>query len=159
MKKLIVLVGPPNCGKSTWISENIDDTYYIASRDNVIMELGNGLSYNKSYNAVDEKEVNRLFNERFDNAVKSYTNIVVDMMNLSPKRRKGFISRVGKKYTKEAIVFKFNVDELFKRNIERNLSTDKYIKESVILEMISKYTEPTLDEGFDNITYIDNGCN
>jgi hypothetical protein len=46
MRKMIVLVGPPSVGKSTWIKSNFPDAYII-NRDNIVEEVAE--SYGWTY--------------------------------------------------------------------------------------------------------------
>lgn len=92
-------------------------------------------------------------------AVLEGKRVVVDMTNLTVSGRK----RVLKWFKKvdgvefNAFVFEFekNIDLIKRQNIIRGKEQDKVIPESVIDMMMESYVEPTKDEGFSSIIYID----
>ena len=50
---VMLLVGPPLSGKSTWIRQNFTDTQVI-SRDEIVMELAGTRDYNKAFSEVNQ---------------------------------------------------------------------------------------------------------
>ena len=84
---VLLLVGLPLSGKSTWIKRNYPDTKVI-SRDDLVLEVYGSDNYSEAFKNVDQKEVDRLLDLRLKDANLNKDNVIVDMTNLSPKRRK-----------------------------------------------------------------------
>jgi len=147
----ILAVGLPYSGKSTWIQKmhNSSD-YVVISRDDIIMSLANGESYNKAWSKVDQQKVNRLLDLNLRSAVNYNKNLIVDMTNMSPKSRRGRLSIINSSYAKHAWVFYIGMNELKRR---MNVREDKVISEDVIFGMMKQFTIPMFDE-FDSISFI-----
>jgi hypothetical protein len=148
---VILLVGPPLSGKTTWINNNFPDTYVI-SRDEIVMEVFGSRNYNDAFRNVNQKDVDKVLRQRISDAAKSGNNVIVDMTNISPKRRRSTLSNFSKDYSKVAVVFPTlsDNDYLF-RNNQRMIKENKSISLSIIKDMISNYVPPSLEEGFNEI--------
>ena len=150
----IVMVGLPMSGKSTWMrnftKENQD--YEILSRDNVILELGKGLSYTEAYNTVDQNEVNKIFQDRCKEAIENRKNIIFDLTNMSKKARRKSIGNLSNDYKKTAQVIIADLEILKERNAKRVKEEGKHIPEEVIDAMVKSFYPPMYDE-FDEIFY------
>ena len=154
-KFLILLIGHPLVGKSTFIKNKLNNLdFNLISRDNIILDLSYTKEYNKAWDEVNHKEVDRILNKRIDNSILNNESVVIDMTNLTKKRRKGFINRFND-YYKVGILFDIlSSDEIKSRNEKRNNEESKYINESIINTMISSYQTPTKEEGFDKIINV-----
>ncbi len=154
-KFLILLIGHPLVGKSTFIKNKLNNLdFNLISRDNIMLELSSTKEYNKAWDEVNHKEVDRILNKRIDNSILNNESVVIDMTNLTKKRRKGFINRFND-YYKVGILFDIlSSDEIKSRNEKRNNEESKYINESIINTMISSYQTPTKEEGFDKIINV-----
>jgi predicted kinase len=147
---LIVMVGVPLSGKSTIIKE-LKDYCNVISRDDIVMELSNTDVYSDSLQSVDQKKVNSILNTRLRIAGKSNENVIIDMTNFSPKRRKSHL-RIFKDHKKIALVLKLlPFETLLERNEKRFKEEKKFVPEKVIAFMIENYKYPTKEEGFDYI--------
>lgn len=152
---LFILVGLPLSGKSTFINRNYPDVKVI-SRDNLVMEVYGSDNYSEAFKNVDQKEVDRLLDLRLKDANLNKENVIVDMTNLTPKRRKQTLRYFSEDYYKEVVVFPIlDKDEYDYRNKERKEKENKWIPPFVITSMLESYIVPTLDEGFDKITILD----
>ena len=60
---VILLVGVPLSGKSTWIRNN-HPTTRIVSRDELVMEVYGSDDYNTAFKEVNQKDVDRLLDLR-----------------------------------------------------------------------------------------------
>ncbi len=148
---VILLVGPPLSGKTTWINNNFPDTNVI-SRDEIVMEVFGSRNYNDAFRNVNQKDVDKVLRQRISDAAKSGNNVIVDMTNISPKRRRSNLSTFGKNYNKVAVVFPILSDnEYLSRNNKRIINENKSISLSIIKDMISNFVTPSFDEGFDEI--------
>lgn len=151
---VILLVGVPLSGKSTWIRNN-HPTTRIVSRDELVMELYGSDDYNTAFKEVNQKDVDRLLDLRFKEVNTNKENVIVDMTNMVVNRRVKTLRYFSDDYYKEVIVFPvLDSDEYKRRNNERNVNENKWIPPFVISSMLNSYEEPTLDEGFDKITIL-----
>jgi predicted kinase len=151
---VLVFVGPPLSGKSTVIKEILvtNPDIEIISRDNILLSLHTSDDYSDAYNTVDQKLVDIKLNERFQDVSRSKKNAIVDMTNMTSKRRKHNLSYF-KGYYKVAVIFPIlEWSEYVNRNNNRKKEENKYIPEHVIKDMISSYQVIDKLEGFDDVT-------
>ena len=150
----MLLVGPTLSGKSTWIRNNYP-TINVISRDEIVMEVAGTRDYNKAFETVDQKLVDRVLAERLTDANLIKTSTIVDMTNMTVKRRAQTLRYFDNNFYKIAVVFPILSDEQYQmRNIDRNSKENKWIPPSVIKSMIDSYQEPTSDEGFSKIILL-----
>jgi len=161
VKKYIILVGPPCCGKSTWTDEflekNPDTT--IVSRDGILMEfakdLNESMTYNDAWNKVSQKDVDKEYKKRLkDSGIYGDNHIIVDATNMGVKRRTGIMKQVSEDYDREAIVFSWDKKVFIERNEKRNEETGKSISIGIWQSMVNSYRSPTKEEGFDKVTFL-----
>jgi predicted kinase len=151
---VMLLVGPTLSGKSTWIRNNYP-TINVISRDEIVMEVAGTRDYNKAFETVDQKLVDRVLAERLTDANLTKTSTIVDMTNMTVKRRSQTLRYFDDNFYKIAVVFPILSDEQYQmRNIDRNSKENKWIPPSVIKSMIDSYQEPTSDEGFSKIILL-----
>ena len=155
---VIILIGPPLSGKSTQLelAKNSEIEFEVIGADAILMEkyAKNGETYSEAYVKSNSKDVNRILKNRLEEASELGKNVIVDMTNLTSKRRITTLNYFGDEYTK--IAFQFEIldkSEYIKRNIKRNEEIGKYIPESVIFNMIGSFKSPSKEEGFDKIFY------
>lgn len=147
-KELVLMMGLPNSGKSTRIKSQYSD-YNIISRDDIVEELYPADNYNESYIQADHDRVNKELNVRLDLA-KKYDKVVIDMVNLSRKRRRKILNRF-KNHKKVCDMFLVPFDELMERNSTRE---GKFIPYNVYTNMMRAFLPPLYDE-FDEINYLE----
>ena len=151
---VILLVGVPLSGKSTWIRNN-HPNIRIVSRDELVMEVYGSDDYNAAFKEVDQKEVDRALDLRLKEVNRNKENVIVDMTNMVVSRRTKTLRYFSDDYFKEVIVFPvLETEEYDRRNKERNVNENKWIPPFVISSMLNSYQVPTLDEGFDKITIL-----
>ena len=155
---VLILVGPPLCGKSTFCNEymeKVDKDVVIISRDAIMLSLHHNDDYDQAYDAVNPKEINRVLREQIMDAAKNSKNVIMDMTHMVPKRRIGNISYFSKKYFKAAVVFPFPTEEeIAIRNQKRILNENKSISASTMKQMLDIYRPVDKSEGFDKIVYL-----
>ncbi len=150
----MMLIGPTLSGKSTYIRNNYPNTEVI-SRDEIVMEVFGSRDYNLAFKEVDQKEVDRVLALRLKEANDSKKSVIIDMTNMTVKRRMTTLRNFGKDFTRIAVVFPILSDEEYtRRNIDRNAKENKWIPPFVIKSMIDSYQEPTLEEGYDRIVIL-----
>lgn len=151
---VMLLVGPTLSGKSTWLKTNYPNVKVI-SRDEIVMEVAGTTDYNKAFEQVDQKLVDRVLAERLAEANSTKTSTIVDMTNMTKKRRSHTLMYFDNKFEKIAVVFPSLSDEEYqKRNIDRNNKENKWIPPHVIKSMIDSYQPPIKEEGFGQIIFL-----
>lgn len=150
----MMLIGPTLSGKSTYIRNNYPNTEVI-SRDEIVMEVFGSRDYNLAFKEVDQKEVDRVLATRLKEANDLKTSVIIDMTNMTVKRRMATLRNFDKDFSRVAVVFPIlSEEEYTKRNIDRNAKENKWIPPFVIKSMIDSYQEPTLDEGYYRIIIL-----
>jgi len=99
------------------------------------------------------KEIDVILQTTFKEAVKANKNVVIDMTNMSRKTRRKWLANVPKNYSKTAVVFAVDYEEILKRSNNRNKETGKYISPLVIKQLAKGFMVPTYDE-VDKIEWI-----
>ena len=150
----MMLIGPTLSGKSTYIRNNYTNTEVI-SRDEIVMEVFGSRDYNLAFKEVDQKEVDRVLSTRLKDANDLKTNVIIDMTNMTVKRRMATLRNFDKDFSRIAVVFPILSDEEYtKRNIDRNAKENKWIPPFVIKSMVDSYQVPTLEEGYNRIIIL-----
>jgi predicted kinase len=152
---VIIMVGPPLVGKSTaiktWLNK-YDGEVNIISRDAIVLEQHGSDDYTAAFNSVNQKEVDRILISRIEKANKNRQNSIIDMTNLTSKRRGYNLSFFDDSYYKVAVVFPMLTAQEFKvRNEKRTIEENKYIPEHVIRNMIDSFQPIKDSEGFNKI--------
>lgn len=168
-KELVVLVGPPAVGKSTFVAKKFPPgSAVVISRDEIVEKVAreNRLTYDDLFKPENEeynKEVNRRLSDAFTGASRLGKHVVVDMTNMTPKARRSALARVGGDFFKRAVVFTMkgsDLPELLSRMEKRSLAAkesggSKTIGKDVIMRMIGSYQSVTPEEGFDRVDTVD----
>jgi len=151
---LILLVGPILSGKSTWIRDNYSGVNII-SRDEIVMEVAGIRDYNKAFEIVDQKLVDKILKERLHRSNMQKISTIVDMTNMTVKRRSQTLRYFSDDFYKISVVFPIlSSEEYERRNILRNSEENKCIPPHVIQSMIDSYQVPTQEEGFHQIILL-----
>ena len=157
---MTMLIGPPNCGKSTWVNEN-HDNQIILSRDNLVEEAGakRGLNYTETFDflnknrMISKEEVDGKLTLQALEARKNGNDVICDLTNMSKKTRRRWINDFSS-YNKNAVVFLTGFEEIKGRNTLRANNTGKFIPEGVLKQMCQNFSLPLYSEGFDQISYV-----
>ena len=151
--KVILLVGHPLVGKSTWVRKNYPNTKVI-SRDDIVLEVHGSDDYNMAFDYVDQKEVDKILTQRLIESGLQSDDIIIDMTHMSSKRRRKNLLKFPN-HNKVAVVFShLDEDEITRRNQYRLITEKKSIPTSVVKNMIDSYQEVSKDEGFDEIIFL-----
>jgi predicted kinase len=156
MPRLIVLVGLPASGKSTWRAnflnslDSIDDWCVISSDDIIEEECAKvGCTYSEGFERF-AGYAQGVMRRRARRAANQGKNVIWDQTNMTPKARKSKI-RTFPDYTAEAVVFSVPDTVLNERLKSR---PGKEIPKHVIDGMARSYVAPSKDEGFTKISYV-----
>lgn len=148
---VIILIGPPLSGKTTWIKKNFPDTTVI-SRDEIVMEVFGSRDYTAAFKSVNQKQVDRVLDQRLKDANSSKENAIVDMTHMTSKRRKSNLNYFSDDYYKIAVIFPILSDQEYeRRNSVRIKEENKDLPMRIVKNMISSYQTIREDEDFDKI--------
>jgi predicted kinase len=150
---VIILIGPPLSGKTTWIRKNFEpESFELISRDEIVLDLhGNG-DYNTAFKTVDQKEVDRILVNKILASAKEKKNVIIDMTHMTSKRRKYNLSFFDDEYYKLAVIFPILKDEEYvSRDKKRTEEENKSIPMHVVKNMISSYQPVSKEEGFNSV--------
>jgi len=151
--KVILLVGPPLSGKDTYLRIQDYSDFTMISRDDILMSLHDTDDYSEAFHKVDQKEVDKLLNQKIQDCIDGKKNVIINMTNLTKRGRNRHLSKFpNSDYEKIAIVFpKLDITEYINRNLKRKNEENKFIPLNVIQSMIDNWEDVTSDEGFDQI--------
>jgi len=148
---VIILVGPPLSGKTTWIRNNFPTTEVI-SRDDLVMEVYGSRNYTEAFNNVDQKEVDRRLDAKLKEANSEKKNVIIDMTHMASKRRKQNLDYFTDDYYKLAVIFPIlSDDEYERRNKKRIEEENKDLPMRIVKSMISSYQPIRPEEGFNKV--------
>lgn len=144
---LIVTVGIPGSGKTSWvkdyIEENKDKNIEVISSDEIRKELLNDIK-NQSKN----KEVFDVMKKRTKESLSNGHITIYEATNISSKRRRALLKEMKKYYSKAICLFKYkNLIDCIVDNDTRN----KRVPDEVIERMYKNIEIPHKCEGFDEI--------
>ena len=149
----IILVGPPNSGKSTWVKQNAKD-YKVMSRDNTILRLAKTDNYNEAWRKVDQKDVDSAYDMERKVVAKTEKHIVFDLTHMTAKARTRSINGLPKDMKRTCVVFFTPYEELVARDKKRTKEENKSIPAHALQNMMGSFAFPVLSEGFDEIKYV-----
>lgn len=145
--KLVLLVGPPGCGKSTYatkyIEENIN-TIHLSS-DGIRKEL-----WGDEAIQGDNSEVFSLMQSRAIEALNNGQNVVYDATNMTRKDRSYMIELCPKFVQIEAHIIWAPIETC----IERDAARERTVGKEVIDRMLKKFQAPYYDEGISEIKIV-----
>jgi predicted kinase len=154
-KELVVLIGPPNVGKSTYI-ENNSNNHKIISRDDLVLKYAKTDDYNKGFDNLtheQHQQIDKDLQDIYRRFLKDKENIFIDMTNVSPKSRRKWTNLVKRSdYKIKFVLFLTSYNEIMRRNKDRG---NKTLKESVIVKFMSRFTYPLpYKEKFDELEIV-----
>jgi len=150
---VILLIGPPLSGKDTYLNSQNYSDYVTISRDDILMSLHDTDDYSSAFNTVNQKEVDKILNQKIQDSISEKKNVIINMTNLSKKSRNRHLCKFpNQTYEKIAIVFpKLDISEYEIRNTKRKTEINKFIPIDVITDMLDRWEDVNSDEGFDSI--------
>ncbi len=156
---ITVLIGPPCCGKSTYL--NTLDYDFVVSSDDIVEVLcrQHNMAYHDYFKLPSASKLKLWHSQIFSQLVhksKHYQHVVWDLTNLTRQAR-AIIFKHYPKATFNAVVFDFKGKEdlLLKRNQQRFKRAAKFISEGVLLEMCEKFEPVSQHEAFSKVSIIE----
>lgn len=156
----IIMVGLPGLGKSTFISQILEvlPGAFVYSTDNFIERLAarKGTTYNDEW-AANIKGAQEYMDRQLSEAIQLGKNVIFDQTNLSAKKRKSIISRMKKDgYIVNGVVFcgpeNETQEQIWKDRLKSRVG--KTIPANILSNMAASYVEPSLEEGFNKLTFL-----
>lgn len=149
--KLIVLVGLPGCGKSTYAKKLLDPQGYCryVSSDQLREEL-----FGDEAIQGDPKTVFKHVHDKTKQLLTTGYDVVYDATNVTRKNRKNIVQQFGKIADIEAHIVWAPFNECVVRDRERK----RTVGEDVISKFLHRWQSPYYDEGFSKIKLVFN-CN
>lgn len=159
MAKLIILIGPPASGKSTWRAKFLagqTEEWVVASTDDLVEEWAaeRGLTYDEAHGKAPWGQFNKTFKYAYRNALNAGKNVIIDRTSMSAKNRKDYFKNLPEGTEVEAVVFVVDDVELKRRMQARKEATNKSVPYAALAAMNKRYEAPTTEEGFHKITYV-----
>ena len=140
--EIILLIGLPGSGKSTWAERYVSYWKHIVSisSDKIREEL-----YGDEATQGDNNKIFSLVRERTEEALKNHKDVIIDATNMTIKDRSVYFD-IAKTYDAivTGILFDIPVEECKRRNSER----DRVVPDFVYDKMMKRYEPPQLSEGF-----------
>lgn len=148
MKRFVMMIGLPGCGKSTLASQMISNgKKIVVSTDAIRGEL-----YGDENVQGDPNQVFSIAKTRMLDALNGdYELVVFDATNLRKKYRVPIIEEMRKRVNTEFEVVALWVAVPYKECLRRDKGRDRVVGESVIRRMYLNFAPPGYEEGFDNI--------
>ncbi|MEQ8225293.1 MAG: ATP-binding protein [Candidatus Eremiobacterota bacterium] len=146
MKEIVILIGFPGSGKTTYCREKLPDYIRIS-----LYELTGMVGGNK-------KVAKKLELKCIEKALDMGFNVVIDRANLTERRRKKIVDFAREKHVHIKALW-FSVEEhIWQERNKRRKSAEKEssprVSELEIEDMKKEFEEPSLNEGFDELLIV-----
>lgn len=150
---LLILIGPPLSGKDTVIRQLDLNDVVIVSRDQILLDVYGSDNYDEAFKNVNQKKVDSVLLSTIQKASKEGKNVIINMTNMTRKRRMYHLEFFNEDYNKVAVIFPIlDSAEYDRRNMKRKEEENKFIPSHVLKNMISSYqTVDKQKEGFDKV--------
>lgn len=144
MPELLIMIGVPGAGKTTWCKENIFNTKkkYV-SRDEIRFSL---LEEGDEYFSKED-EVCKIFYNTITNYLKEGYDVVADATHLNAASRKKLINNVDGYTSVMGMLIETPLEECLANN-EKRKGTRSYVPRSVIRRMATQLSFPGVDEPY-----------
>lgn len=151
MSNIIVCVGAPGSGKSTWVDKYLAShpTEVALSSDKLRAILGTGED-----DQTVSSRVFKIIEFEAERLIKAGTNVLIDATNMHLQARKPWV-RIAKENGAKLSAYVFLEDReiLLERNKKRGENGGRDVPEYVVDRMLSNYVAPSTGEGFDQVEF------
>ena len=150
MADLVIMMGVPGSGKSTWAKKMLGETDTYISRDEIRFSL---VKEDEEYFSK-ENEVLRTFFEKIDAAILTTKRYVyADATHLSPTGRRQLLANLKNKPNRiYAVYIDVSLETALKRNAER--TGRALVPAEVIARMHKSIVLPTEKEGINALFFV-----
>lgn len=152
MNKIIVMVGAPGSGKSTFVEK------YKSTHPEMEFLSSDALRAVFGKNENDQTvsaQVFRHMENQVDQLLHSNKDVCIDATNMHRKARKPWVDLAKKHGARlEAYVFIVDKDILIARNKKRGAEGGRDVPADVIERMLNNYVAPSKEEGFDAVYFM-----
>lgn len=159
---VLVLIGLPASGKSTWTKFFLDkygdslerEVVYVSSDKHIeALAKDRGTNYSQEFaNSIGHATAK--MKAEANDAIKGELNIIWDQTNLSKKKRRGILNKIPDTWQKIAVDFDVS-DKVLSERLERRAREEgKFIPPHVMENMCKSYVAPSKDEGFEIIEKV-----
>lgn len=147
---LIMTIGLPGSGKSSYAAELEKEGYVVCSSDAIREEICNDI------NCQDKNvDVFNILHSRIKEHLKNGQNVVYDACNIASKRRRAFLMQLNKiKCVKKCVV----IATPYTLCVFNNENRERTIPQEVIDRMYKCWQPPHWFEGWDDIDIAINSC-
>jgi predicted kinase len=155
MPFLLMLIGIPCAGKSSWVRDQKFDSSRTVILDIDSIIATKAAETGKTYGEIFDDEAKNATSEMYHNlhdAIASGKDIVWDMTNLTSKSRHAKLFMIPSLYYKIAVVFATPSNQ--ELNLRLRNRPEKMIPWSVIESMKQSFQVPLIEEGFDEIITV-----
>ena len=150
---VIMLVGLPGSGKTTWAKENLPHFIRISTDDHVMQKCREtGMYYQKGIQIFYE-EADRLARQALSSAIERGENVVIDQANLTRNSREKKLANFPDTYTRIACFFDTPFDLLLERNEARQQAGEHYVP-ALALYQLAENLESPYEPAFDEVVEI-----
>lgn len=151
--EVIMMVGLPGSGKSTWINNaDLTSDYFLYSTDSVVEEYAalTRRTYSEVFPAII-RDAEKMMNAALAEAIKSGRDVIWDQTNLSVSSRKKKLARFPSNYRKVALVFPTPAKEQHEAWLNSPERDGKWIPPHILASMTATFEMPTEAEGFHEV--------
>lgn len=149
---LIIMVGCPGSGKTTYAKENYPDAWYV-SRDEIRFNL---VSENEEYFSKEDQVFNQFIN-KINEGLRNSHDVIADATHLNSKSRFKLLANLTdldkEKTNIVAIFMRTPLNVCIARN-EKRKNTRSYVPEDVIRNMYKALRKPNFEECYGMIDKI-----
>lgn len=141
--KLIMMIGLPASGKTTFANKLEEDGYIVHSSDKIRKELFDNMDNQDNNTLVFGTLHKRIITDLYEG-----NNVIFDATNMSMKRRRAFLESLNKiDCIRHAVVMATPFNEC----IERDKARERTVGAHIIDRMYRQFQFPMYQEGFDDI--------
>ncbi len=162
-KILIMMIGLPGAGKTSYINQHFDESYFIISRDDYMEKFyfenndDEKLTHNDIYDWINSNQIRlHMFNQAFDQYLnqmaKNKNKIILDMTMLTAGKRRNILNRFSKFRAYGVCLLKGELSLYIINNKRESLGRSLDAYRWITLK--KKFLMPTIEEGFDGLNII-----
>lgn len=167
MTNLIIPLGIPGCGKSTWAKTLLDLKYAIVSSDKIRKELFGSLSaahmredgtpLDPAQRQKNNEKVFDIFHSKIEERLTHGVDVFADATNLSRLARLRLVDIARATFAQTHVLLFKNPTEAMLRNERRD--EDEKVPHEAMMDMYAKYLECLVDlqaeiKRYDTVTEI-----